>query len=136
MSPAGSSAGAGSPSGLGKLLRVAKCTRTRRRVVATGHTARRGNLLPRVTSSWQHDPNASSITFNHFQLLISIGSSVISLTTLSRFICPSLYIESNLRSDSFRDLLIISQWGKTKNASRILIKFVGIVQNYAQLGYC
>ena len=41
----------------------------------------------------------------------------------------------DLRSGQFRDLPIISQWGKTQ-MPQILIRSVQIVQNHAQLGYC
>ena len=41
----------------------------------------------------------------------------------------------DLRSGQSRDLPIISQWGKTQ-MPQILIRFVHIVQNHAQLGYC
>ena len=45
-----------------------------------------------------------------------------------------LYI-GDLRSDQFRDLPIISQWGETQ-MPQTLTRSVQIVQNHAELGYC
>ena len=41
----------------------------------------------------------------------------------------------DLRSGQFRDLPIISQWGKTQ-MPQILIRSAQLVQNHAQFGYC
>ena len=46
-----------------------------------------------------------------------------------------IFYIGDLRSGPFRDLPIISQWGKTQ-MPQILIRSVQIVQNHAHLGYC
>ena len=45
------------------------------------------------------------------------------------------FVIGDLRSGQFRDLPIISQWGKTQ-VPQILIISVQIIQKHAQLGYC
>ena len=54
-------------------------------------------------------------------------------STYNLHISDFFYI-GDLRSGQFRDLPIISQWGKIQMPQK-LIRSVQIVQNHAQLGY-
>ena len=56
-------------------------------------------------------------------------------TKYQQLVYLGFFYIGDLRSGQFRDLPIISQWGKTK-IPQIRIRSVQIVENHAQLGYC
>ena len=55
-------------------------------------------------------------------------------STYNLYTSDFFFCTGDLRSGQFRDLPIISQWGKNQMA-QILIRYVQIDQNHVQLGY-